>query len=84
MRNSKGVFSFSSHTWIKCTWCAMHGDDRQGFDLYRFTACDHDKRLPCAGQEHIKYIFCTERHRLYFMNSHKNMGNLPAGFKRIL
>ena len=83
-RNERGVLSFSSQTWIKCTWCVMHGFSKQGYELYKLTTCDHDRRLPCAGLEHVTYIFCSERHRQYFRVSHKRMGNLPPGFKKIL
>lgn len=29
----------------------------------------------------VHYIFCTERHRDYWLHSHKSMGNLPPGSK---
>ncbi len=29
----------------------------------------------------ITYIFCCETHKLYFVNSHRDLGNLPPGYK---
>lgn len=28
------------------------------------------------------YVFCTERHRQFWINSHRGYGKLPPGFKR--
>lgn len=30
----------------------------------------------------VKHVFCTERHRQYFINSVKSYGNLPPGNRR--
>jgi hypothetical protein len=35
------------------------------------------------GTPHVvKHVFCTERHKQFFINSVKSYGNLPPGFKR--
>lgn len=88
MRNSKRVISFGTGKPIGCTWCAMHGHDKPGYELHKHTACRHPVGFggwSCDDprSEHIHYVFCTERHRLYFMNSHRDMGNLPAGFRTV-
>jgi hypothetical protein len=30
----------------------------------------------------VKHVFCSERHRQFWINSVRNYGNLPPGFKR--
>lgn len=83
MRNGKMVFSHSSGTWIKCVWCAMHGQDNPGYELYKSVFHEHARALPCdhPASQHVNFVFCSERHKQYYLNSHIDMGNLPAGFR---
>lgn len=32
----------------------------------------------------VWYVFCTERHRMFWVNSHRDHLNLPAGSKGLL
>lgn len=82
----KRVISRSSYTWIRCTWCAMNGSDRQGFELHKHLGCDHDRRMPCnsPGVQHVWFIFCSDRHLQYFQHSHIDMGKLPPGHRATL
>jgi hypothetical protein len=29
----------------------------------------------------LTYIFCSRQHRMYYVNSHKDLGNLPANYR---
>jgi hypothetical protein len=32
----------------------------------------------------VQYVFCTERHKQYWRNSHVSYGRLPAGYKLLV
>ena len=49
--------------WSDCT--------RFGFHNY-----EHVQR---EGQRSVHYLFCGERHRSYWRNSHRSNNNLPSG-----
>jgi len=80
VRVSKPVLSRDAGTWLQCCWFEC---ERQGFDLHKTRFHDHNKGVPCAHPDsrHVWYVFCSERHRDYFLHSHISMGNLPAGSK---
>lgn len=63
---------------LPCCWadCWTHGDDRHGVDV------PHD--APKYPGEQLRYIFCSERHRAYWLNSRNDRGNLPTGSKGLL
>lgn len=79
MPTAKKVLSFSSGTWITCAWFECQ---RQGYELYKTVLHDHAP-LPgaCEWGDHVNFIFCSERHKQYFVHSHRQMGQLPPGFK---
>lgn len=65
--------------WLPCCW-----DDceRDGVDLHKAFFHDHNPGTPCnsALSQHLWYIFCSERHRQLFLNSHRQgQGRLPVG-----
>jgi hypothetical protein len=55
---------------ITCCWmdCPKAGDTDHAARVYEPTRTLH-------------YLFCSERHLLYWVNSHVSLGNLPAGSK---
>ncbi len=60
--------------------CAWEDCDRPGYDLYKVVI---DYGSP--GRPYVtRYVFCSERHRLYFAHSHRENGKLPSGSKRLL
>lgn len=83
MRTAKPVLSRDDGTWLLCCW-----DDceRQGYDTHRTRFHDHAHGLPCSHPDakHVWYVFCSNRHRDYFLHSHRSMGNLPPGSKLML
>jgi hypothetical protein len=78
---ARKVLSFSSGQWITCAWADC---GRPAYELYKAVFHEHARELPCDSprSEHINFIFCTERHKQYFANSHVNFGQLPAGYAK--
>lgn len=55
--------------------CAWDDCERDGFDLYK---CRVNYGTPGYPQV-VRYVFCSERHRQYWIHSHRSYGNLPSG-----
>jgi hypothetical protein len=72
--------------WIPCVWCHMHGQENRGYELYKSVFHEHSRLMPCDHPlaTHINFVFCSERHKQYFRNSHVSMGNLPKGWASTL
>jgi len=89
---------------IVCCWDEC---DRDGTVLYKHVSCLHDMRVQCARADertlinagrtaHLDYIFCSMRHRNYWVNSTgrnaqesiartgRAYGNLPAGMRNMI
>jgi hypothetical protein len=54
-----------------------------------YTECDHPARrehmfATLDGIKPLFYFFCSERHRLLWINSPKDLGNLPMGSRGTL
>lgn len=64
------------HQGDKKVMCAWDDCERDGFDLYK---CTVNYGKPGYDPQIVKYVFCTERHRQYWINSHRKYGNLPSG-----
>lgn len=78
---AKKVLSRSTDTWITCAW---FGCEKVAYDLYKAVFHEHAPELPCSAplSSHVNFIFCTERHKQYWRNSHKVFGQLPAGYRK--
>lgn len=74
------VWSYSSETWITCCWFEC---DRPGTELHKAVLHEHITGVPCESGEHVTFIFCSDRHKRLFQNSHRDMGNLPPGYRKI-
>lgn len=74
MRVSKSVINMSSGAHIPCCW-----DDcrRDGVELHKARVRERTEHGP--GVAH--YVFCSERHKMFWVNSHRDNGNLPAGYR---
>lgn len=70
---------------IACSWddCWKPGDNRIREQLVDgvFTAEDGCHPLMVGTPKVLNVIFCRERHRQYWLNSHRDNGNLPAGHR---
>lgn len=77
------IRSFTSGDWIACVWCRMQGEDRPGYEMHKTVFHEHSREYPCEHpmSQHVNFVFCSERHKQYFLNSHNDMGQLPEGFK---
>jgi hypothetical protein len=87
--------------------CCWDECDRLGSTLYRHVSCLHDTRAGCASSDervvvhsgrtaHLVYVFCSQRHRNYWVNSTgrnalesmartgRAYGNLPAGLRGMI
>lgn len=67
------VYNMSTGNRLMCCWTDC---DRDGTTL-------HEVRVR-EGVRRIIYVFCSERHRLLFAHSHRDMGNLPPGYRYVL
>lgn len=83
MKHGKAILSTDkAHrgetVWLKCCW---EDCERQGVDLHRTRSHDHARGLRCDSplSKHTWFVFCSERHRQLFLNSHISKGNLPTG-----
>lgn len=80
---AKKVYSHGSGLWIQCSWFECQKD---GYELYKTIFHEHARSVPCNSSmaEHVNFVFCSERHKQYFLNSHLSMGNLPKGYAKSL
>jgi hypothetical protein len=80
---ARKVLSRGTGGWIKCCWFEC---EKPGYELYKSVFHEHARYLPCDHPmaEHVNFVFCSERCRQYYLYSHIDMGNLPAGFKTSL
>jgi len=57
--------------------CAWDDCERDGVDLHQVRV-NYGK----ADTPHVvKHVFCTDRHKQYWINSTKRYGNLPPGYR---
>lgn len=65
------------HGGAKHVMCAWDDCEHDGYDL-------HQVRVNYGTAEHphvVKHIFCTDRHKQYWINSTRRYGNLPPGYR---
>jgi hypothetical protein len=81
-RNLKKVVNLTQpHTpFITCCWDECWKD---GVELHKIRSHDHARGLPCnhPAAKHVFFVFCSERHKMMFLNGHRDYGNLPAGYR---
>lgn len=70
---------------LPCCWdtCERPGDNRYQYRVQDgvFTEADMVPPLMLGMPKMFTYIFCSPAHRAYSQNSHRDMGNLPAGLR---
>lgn len=73
----KGVINLDSFEGrhILCAWDTCEKD---GVDLHQVRVNYGKGSTPYL----VKYVFCTERHKMYWVNSHRANGMLPPGYRR--
>lgn len=66
------------HAGDRHVCCAWDDCERDGFQTNLIVV-----NYGTAGNPQlIKYVFCTERHKQFWANSHRQYGVLPPGFRR--
>lgn len=70
--------------WLPCCFddCEKHG-----VNLHQAMLHDHNPGIRCSDPtaKHPVFVFCSERHRQYFLASHRiGQGRLPTGSKGTL
>lgn len=82
-RIAKKVLSGTTGQWIRCAWFEC---DRDGVELHKARFHEHARTMSCAHplSKHVHFIFCSERHRQYYLHSHRDMWNLPPGYANSL
>jgi hypothetical protein len=58
--------------------CAWDDCERDGYETNKVKVNYGKVDTP----QIVQYVFCTERHRQFWINSHRSYGKLPPGFKR--
>lgn len=63
-------------TYVLCAWDTC---ERYGFETYKAI-----ERISAPGYplQTLTYVFCTERHKQYFIHSLVQANQLPPGFKK--
>lgn len=74
MKIYKKVLSRTSDQWLLCCW---QDCERDGFELFKVIDREHQT-------EPTAFVFCSERHKHYWLNSHVHNGMLPAGMRNSL
>lgn len=76
----KKVLSRDALRWLTCCWSDC---EKPGYDANKTRFHDHARGLPCdhPDAKHVWYTFCSEKHRQYFLHSHRSLGNLPPGYR---
>lgn len=66
------------HDGDKHIYCAWDSCERDGYESNRVVLND---AAPGHPPKLIKYVFCTDRHKQYWLHSTINCNNLPPGYK---
>jgi hypothetical protein len=74
VRIHKKVRSHDSGLWLVCCWDTC---EKNGFELYKVIDREHQA-------EPVTFVFCSERHKQYFLHSHIALGKLPEGMRNIV
>lgn len=69
------------HAGDRHVMCAWDTCERDGLEVHKVRVKTHSDQF--AGDprnlRYMNYVFCSERHKLYFVNSLRDCNNLPAG-----
>lgn len=76
--HGRNVIDPSDGARLLCCWdtCEVYGTELHKVRIFEGVN-------PQAGNAPIYSwkVFCTERHKMYYVNSVKDLNNLPAGYK---
>lgn len=65
-------------TFVLCAWDTC---EKSGYECYKAV-----ERISAVGHplQTLTYVFCTERHKQYFIHSTIRANDLPPGYKRAI
>jgi hypothetical protein len=66
------------HGGSRHVMCAWDDCERQGYELHKCVVNNGTARQP----QLLNYVFCSERHKMFWINSQNKYGSLPPGYKR--
>lgn len=66
------------HGGARHVMCAWDDCERDGVDLHQVRVNYGKGDLPHV----VKHVFCSEKHKQYWINSTRGYGMLPPGFRR--
>jgi hypothetical protein len=66
------------HGGAKHVMCAWDTCEKDGYESNKVVVND---AAPGYPPKPITYIFCTERHKQYWLNSVNDCNNLPTGYR---
>jgi hypothetical protein len=61
-------------TYVMCAWDTC---ERDGYEMYK--AIEHQSS---ASGGDVTFVFCSERHKQYFLHSTVRANDLPPGYKK--
>ena len=62
-------------TYVMCAW------DTCEHDGYETNKVRVNTAAPGHDPVYITYVFCTDRHKQYWINSIRDLNNLPPGYR---
>lgn len=82
----------TAHALLTRKVIIREGEQQGGKILCGWDTCDHDGTMlhhvavnqakPGFPRQLARYVFCSERHKQYWLNAHRlGHGNLPAGYR---
>lgn len=74
----KKVINFD-HGGAKHVMCAWDTCEKDGFENNKVV--EH-QASDGSNSNDITFVFCSERHKQYFLHSTRRAGNLPPGYRR--
>ena len=75
--NQKVVINLD-HAGARHVACAWDDCERDGYELHKVRINYGKADTP----QIVNHVFCTERHKQFFINSVRGYGKLPPGYKR--
>lgn len=74
------VVDTSDGTTLDCCWSDC---EKAGLTLYRVRIYEGDN--PATGERIYSWkVFCTDRHKQYYINAPRSLNNLPPGMRMVL
>lgn len=70
---TRKVLNLDNGNWLPCCWADCM---KVGYEQFKVRVSD--------GSGYVQYVFCSYRHKMMFVNSHRSYGNLPSGLRGLI